>query len=184
MVNPSSPVPFAFETSSYSHFLGNEQTETAMICWLQKQGRDTVSIGHMIIVVFSLYFQLPDSLFVTASVLFGWVDSHDLMALLDVSLREVATQLEKETDFCIISCSQGRCWLEDRMHRAQTEISLFSTAIANLCEELELRNSPSEQRLADFFRCSIFGLRLPKEAHSGRYRACENIFIAWPGRFQ
>lgn len=155
-----------------------------MICWLQKQGRDTVSIGHMIIVVFSLYFQLPDSLFVTASVLFGWVDSHDLMALLDVSLREVATQLEKETDFCIISCSQGRCWLEDRMHRAQTEISLFSTAIANLCEELELRNSPSEQRLADFFRCSIFGLRLPKEAHSGRYRACENIFIAWPGRFQ
>ncbi|KAG2744087.1 hypothetical protein P692DRAFT_201869567 [Suillus brevipes Sb2] len=127
MVNPSSPVPFAFETSSYSHFLGNEQTETAMICWLQKQGRHT----------------LPDSLFVTASVLFGWIDSHDLIALLDVSLREVATQLEKETDFCIISCSQGRCWLEDRMHRAQTEISLFSTAIANLGEELELRNSPN-----------------------------------------
>ncbi|KAG1734194.1 hypothetical protein EDD22DRAFT_960115 [Suillus occidentalis] len=102
MVNPSSPVPFAFETSSYSHFLGNEQTETAMICWLQKQGRDT----------------LPDSLFVTASVLFGWIDSHDLMALLDVSLREVATQLEKETDFCIISCCKGDV-------------------------ELELRNSPS-----------------------------------------
>ncbi|KAG1894651.1 uncharacterized protein F5891DRAFT_1194953 [Suillus fuscotomentosus] len=126
MVNTNSPVPFTFETSSYSHFLGTEQTETAMIRWLQKQGRDT----------------LPESLFVTASVLFGWIDSHDLIALLDVSLREVAMQLEREHDCCIISCSQGRCWLEDRMHRAQTEISLFSTAIANLCEELERRSSP------------------------------------------
>ncbi|KAG1824023.1 hypothetical protein EV424DRAFT_1538386 [Suillus variegatus] len=122
----TSPIPFTFETSSYSHFLGIEQTETAMICWLQKQGRDT----------------LPESLFVTASVLFGWIDSHDLIALLDVSLREVAMQLEREHDCCIISCSQGRCWLEDRMHRAQTEISLFSTAIANLCKELERRSSP------------------------------------------
>ncbi|KAG1899502.1 uncharacterized protein F5891DRAFT_1189636 [Suillus fuscotomentosus] len=83
MVNTSSAVPFTFEASSYSHFLGIEQTETAMICWLQKQEHDT----------------LPDSLFATASVLFGWIDSHDLIALLDVSLREVAIQLEREHDF-------------------------------------------------------------------------------------
>ncbi|KAG1738143.1 uncharacterized protein EDB91DRAFT_1082897 [Suillus paluster] len=53
--------------SSYSHFLGIEQTEKAMICWLQKQGRDTLPYSH----------------FVTASVLFGWINSHDLIALLD-----------------------------------------------------------------------------------------------------
>ncbi|KAG2097513.1 uncharacterized protein F5147DRAFT_777964 [Suillus discolor] len=127
MVNTSSAVPFTFEVSSYSHFLGIEQTETAMICWLQKQEHDT----------------LPDSLFATASVLFGWIDSHNLIALLDVSLREVAMQLEREHDFGIVSCLQGRWWMEDRMHQAQTEISLFSTAIANLCEEMECRSSPN-----------------------------------------
>ncbi|KAG1865664.1 hypothetical protein C8R48DRAFT_672276 [Suillus tomentosus] len=79
MVNTNSPVPFTFETSSYSHFLGTEQTETAMIRWLQKQGRDT----------------LPESLFVTASVLFGWIDSHDLIALLDSWNVEVLQNVQR-----------------------------------------------------------------------------------------
>ncbi|KAG1770605.1 carboxyl transferase domain-containing protein [Suillus placidus] len=55
-----------------SHFLGTEQTETSLISWLLSQERDT----------------LPGSLLVTASVLFGWVDSHDLIALLDYPVHK------------------------------------------------------------------------------------------------
>lgn len=54
--------------------------------------------------------------------------------------------------------------MEDRMYRAQIEISLFSTAIANLCEELERRSYPSELRfLKDHVWHSKFILRLPEE---------------------
>jgi hypothetical protein len=50
------------------------------------------------------------------------------------------------------------------MYRAQIEISLFSTAIANLCEELERRSYPSELRfLKDNVQHSKFILRLPEE---------------------
>ncbi|KAG1836626.1 hypothetical protein C8R48DRAFT_680462 [Suillus tomentosus] len=85
-----------------AHFLGNDQSEAALVSWLQKRGHDT----------------LPESLFVTASVLFAWVDSHDLMAFLD-----------------------------DRMLRAQMEVSLFSNAIANACEELETRSHSDEHTI-------------------------------------
>ncbi|KAG2740095.1 hypothetical protein P692DRAFT_20881234 [Suillus brevipes Sb2] len=56
-----------WERPPKTHFLGNDQTEVALVTWLKKQGHDT----------------LPDSLFTTASV---------LMAFLDVSLREAAMQ--------------------------------------------------------------------------------------------
>ncbi|KAG1793768.1 hypothetical protein EV424DRAFT_1354101 [Suillus variegatus] len=58
--------------------------ETALLAWLQAEGRD----------------MLPDSLLTTASMLSGWVNTHDIIALLDVSLREITmqTQLQQEED--------------------------------------------------------------------------------------
>ncbi|KAG1729929.1 hypothetical protein EDB19DRAFT_1832235 [Suillus lakei] len=117
------------ENTYKTNFLGIEQNETALITWLQTEGRD----------------MLPDSLLTTASVLFGWVDTHDIMALLDVSLREVTmqTQLQQEEDMSYVGFhSQGACLMEDRMLQAQMEISLFSNAIVNLCKYLETRNYP------------------------------------------
>ncbi|KAG1889090.1 uncharacterized protein F5891DRAFT_987469 [Suillus fuscotomentosus] len=84
-------------TPSTRHFLAIEHTEHALKYWLQTQGREIV----------------PDPLFATTSVLFGWVDPLDLIAVLQ------------------------------RMYRAQLEVSLFSKAIANLCEELKTRCCPS-----------------------------------------
>jgi hypothetical protein len=62
------------------------------------------------------------------------------MAFLDLSLKEVTTQkqLQQETD-PIFFPGGGRCLMEDKMHRAQMEVSLFSNAIANACDELESR---------------------------------------------
>ncbi|KAG1894028.1 uncharacterized protein F5891DRAFT_985376 [Suillus fuscotomentosus] len=117
------------ETTSKTNFLGIEQNETALLAWLQAEGCD----------------MLPDSLLTTASILSGWVNTHDITALLDMSLREITmqTQLQQEEDMSYTGFhSQGACLKEDRMHRAQMEISLFSNAIANLCEYLETRNYP------------------------------------------
>ncbi|KAG1749277.1 hypothetical protein EDB19DRAFT_1825517 [Suillus lakei] len=106
------------ENTYKTNFLGIEQNETALISWLQTEGCD----------------MLPDSLLTTASVLFGWVNTHDIMALLD---------LQQEEDMSYTGFrSQGACLMEDRMLRAQMEISLFSNAIVNLCEYLETRNYP------------------------------------------
>ncbi|KAG1847482.1 hypothetical protein C8R48DRAFT_677579 [Suillus tomentosus] len=91
---------------------------------------------------------LPDSLLVTASVLFGWVDSHDLMAFLDVSLKEVAMQeILQQEEHIILFAGGGRCLMQDRMLRAQMEVSLFSNAISNACEELETRSHPDAHTL-------------------------------------
>ncbi|KAG1742177.1 hypothetical protein EDB19DRAFT_1827821 [Suillus lakei] len=128
MLNISSPFLSTYDTSSNTHFLGTEWTETALIYWLQKQGHDI----------------LPASLYITASVLFGWVDTHDLIALLDVSLREVSMQMQlqqEEERSCVAFRSQGGCLMEHRIHQAQMEVSLFSNTIANLSEELEVRFS-------------------------------------------
>ncbi|KAG0704190.1 hypothetical protein DFH29DRAFT_873972 [Suillus ampliporus] len=82
--------------------------------------------------ILSLCLQLPDSLFITASMLFGLVDLHDLKVLLD-----------HEEDSCIAFLRQGgHCLMEERMYRAQLEVLLFSKAIANLCEELNTRSQP------------------------------------------
>ncbi|KAG2756189.1 hypothetical protein P692DRAFT_20868714 [Suillus brevipes Sb2] len=115
---------FCTITPPRNHFLENDQNEVALVSWLQKQGCNN----------------FPDSLYVTASVLFGYVDSHDLMAFLDLSLKEVTTQkqLQQETD-PIFFPGGGLCLMEDKMHHAQMEVSLFSNAIANACDELESR---------------------------------------------
>ncbi|KAG1893327.1 uncharacterized protein F5891DRAFT_1196559 [Suillus fuscotomentosus] len=86
-------------------------TETALTSSLQQQGHDTLS----------------DPLFNTASILFGWVDSHDLMALLDMSLKEGVMQMQLQQEE------------ERKMYRAQMEVSLFSNAIAHLCEVLDAK---------------------------------------------
>ncbi|KAG2352670.1 hypothetical protein BDR07DRAFT_1497921 [Suillus spraguei] len=77
--------------------------------------------------------------------LFGWVNTHDIMTLLDMSLKEVMTQmqLQQEDDMSYAGFHlQGACLMEDRMLRAQMEVSLFSNAIANLCEYMETKNDP------------------------------------------
>ncbi|KAG2094641.1 uncharacterized protein F5147DRAFT_657117 [Suillus discolor] len=88
---------------------------------------------------------LPDSLLITASVLFGWVDPLDLIAILHISLRvsAVERQLQQEEYTSITFLVQGGCCLmEQRMYRAQMEVSLFSKAIANVYEELNTQYHP------------------------------------------
>ncbi|KAG2063717.1 hypothetical protein BDR04DRAFT_1163366 [Suillus decipiens] len=89
---------------------------------------------------------VPDPLFATTFVLFGWVDALDLIAILQVSLRVAAIerQLLKEHNTIItILVRGGQSLMEERMYQAQMEVSLFSKAIANLCEELKTKCRPS-----------------------------------------
>ncbi|KAG2122457.1 hypothetical protein BD769DRAFT_1389714 [Suillus cothurnatus] len=146
------------ETVPTTYFLGVEQTEAALLVWLQTQGRDI----------------LPESLVITASVVFGLVDAHDLIALIDMCLKEVAmyTQLQREEGSCVVFLSrEGRCLMQDRMYRAQMEVSLFSNAIANLCDELQNRNHSSGRRkpvTVDVVECA--------EACLARNSDCVNRF--------
>ncbi|KAG1829687.1 hypothetical protein EV424DRAFT_1344124 [Suillus variegatus] len=111
-----------------------EYTKSALRSWLQTRG---------------LKLLLPDSLFVAVSMLLGSVDLHDLISLLDMSLREVATrkQLQPEESGTVLPVQTGQCLMEEMMYRAQMEVSLFSTAMANLCEQLNTTtnatNSPT-----------------------------------------
>jgi hypothetical protein len=102
----------------------------------------------MSLILFLIFsFQLSDPLFITASVLFGWVDSHDLMALLDMSLKEGVMQMQlqqEEERKCAAFRSRGGCLMEHRVYRAQMEVSLFSNAIAHLCEVLDAKSHSSE----------------------------------------
>ncbi|KAG1865666.1 hypothetical protein C8R48DRAFT_772663 [Suillus tomentosus] len=131
--------PDRFSTSHLHvniHILEIEPTEIALRSWLQTQGTEN----------------LPDSLFITASVLFGSVDPYDLISLLDMGLRELAmqTQLQREEEsMTVLPVQRGRCFMEERMYRAQMEVSLFSKAMANLCEKLNTTdnstNSPTSR---------------------------------------
>ncbi|KAG2113292.1 hypothetical protein BD769DRAFT_1673831 [Suillus cothurnatus] len=102
--------------------------DNALAFWLQKYGSEVLS----------------DSLFITTAVLFGLVDSHDLLGLLEVVFEEVKMQtpLQQEENCSAFLQRGGRCFMEQRMYRAQIEVSLFSKAIANLCEELNTRSQP------------------------------------------
>ncbi|KAG2113317.1 hypothetical protein BD769DRAFT_1673698 [Suillus cothurnatus] len=108
-----------------------EHTEFALRSWLQTRGTEI----------------LPDSLFVAISVLLGSVDLHDLITLLDMSLREIATrqQLQPEEESrTVLPVQSGRCLMEERMYRAQMEVSLFSKAMANLCEQLDTTSNTTD----------------------------------------
>lgn len=78
---------------------------------------------------------------------FGLVDPLDIKTLIEVSLKEDATQtgLQHEEESCLEYLKRGgRLLMEERMDRAQIEVSLLSSTIANLCEELNARCHPSE----------------------------------------
>jgi hypothetical protein len=95
--------------------------------------------------------------------LFGLVDPLDIKALIEASLKENATQtgLQQEEESCLEYLKRGgRLLMEERMDRAQLEVSLFSSAIANLCEELNGRADLSE------LRCSKDCVRRSKFVHS------------------
>ncbi|KAG1901494.1 uncharacterized protein F5891DRAFT_979333 [Suillus fuscotomentosus] len=110
-------------------FLGIERTEDTLASWLGTHGPNV----------------LPDSIFITTSVLFGLVNSRDLMSLLEMILREIVKQMQlQQEDGCIQFLKQGGyCVMEEMMYRAQMEVSLYSKAIVNLCEELDARNQPA-----------------------------------------
>lgn len=94
-----------------------------------------------------LHSQLPAPVFTAASVLFGLVDPLNIKALIEASLQEDARQtgLQHEEESCSEYLKQGgRLLMEEHMDHAQMEVSLFSTAIASLCEELDTRCHPSE----------------------------------------
>lgn len=80
--------------------------------------------------------------------LLGSVDLHDLISLLDMSLREVATrkQLQPEESGTVLPVQTGQCLMEEMMYRAQMEVSLFSTAMANLCEQLNTTTNATNSR--------------------------------------
>ncbi|KAG1756960.1 hypothetical protein EDD22DRAFT_850356 [Suillus occidentalis] len=123
----------------YNHQLsGIGYDDNALASWLQKYGPEVLS----------------DSLFVTTIVLFGLVDSHDLTGLLEVVLEEVKTQtpLQQEENCSAFLQRGGRSFMEQRMYRAQIEVSLFSKAIANLCEELNTRSQPVSWHFAPNLR--------------------------------
>ncbi|KAG1891637.1 uncharacterized protein F5891DRAFT_1197617 [Suillus fuscotomentosus] len=158
----SSLCPPPLTTPSTKHILEIEHTENALKSWLQKRGREI----------------LPDSLFVTVSVLFAWVDPLDLIAVLQVSLRVVAMEelFQQEELTCVSFLLQGgRCYMEERMYRAQMEVTLFNKAIANLCEEFNTKCRPSPAPLPKYTstisacqtpRSDEFeGFRLPTAAH-------------------
>ncbi|KAG1767647.1 hypothetical protein EDD22DRAFT_844423 [Suillus occidentalis] len=113
-------------------FLGMQHTEDGLASWLQTHGSKIVN----------LHLQLPGSLFITASVLFGLVDSHDLTPLLEIILGEVVKQMQlQQEETCTGFLKRGgHSFMEEMMYHAQMEVSLFSKAIANLCEELDTRN--------------------------------------------
>jgi hypothetical protein len=80
--------------------------------------------------------------------LFESVDPHDLIALLDMSIKELATQaqLQQEDSSTVLFLQRGTCLMEERMYRAQMEVSLFSKAMANLCEKLNTTTNSTNSR--------------------------------------
>jgi hypothetical protein len=66
-----------------------------------------------------------------------------------MSLREIATrqQLQPEEESrTVLPVQSGRCLMEERMYRAQMEVSLFSKAMANLCEQLDTTSNTTDSR--------------------------------------
>jgi hypothetical protein len=123
--------------------------------------------------------QLPSSLFVTVSVLFAWVDLLDLIAVLQVSLRVVAMEklFQQEELTCVSFLLRGgRCYMEERMYRAQMEVTLFSKAIANLCEELNTKYLPCKLccfRNAGCLTLNFFLAPVPLTKYTEYISACQ-----------
>ncbi|KAJ8587945.1 hypothetical protein M405DRAFT_863331 [Rhizopogon salebrosus TDB-379] len=124
MSNISPALLSTSEAFSGGQFIEIERTEGALVSWLQKQAREI----------------LPEPLFTTASVLFAWVDLYDLRSVLEVSLSVAATEAQFHRETHTVShLRASRYLMEERMYRAQMEVSLFGKALVNLCEEMNAR---------------------------------------------
>ncbi|KAG1793344.1 uncharacterized protein HD556DRAFT_1443778 [Suillus plorans] len=179
MLNSSSSCLPTLITPLTKHILEIKQTKNALKSWLQKQGCEIVSgFPYFRDGILRHQLQLPDSLFITVSVLFAWVDPLDLIAVLQVSLRVVAMEelFQQEELTCVSFLLQGgRCYMEERMYCAQMEVTLFNKAIANLCEEFNVKCRPSPAPLPKYTgtisacqtpRSDEFeGFRLPTAVH-------------------
>ncbi|KAG1837204.1 hypothetical protein C8R48DRAFT_680367 [Suillus tomentosus] len=151
MLNISSAFLPTSNTPSTRYLLG-DHTENALKSWLQTHGCEI----------------LPDSLSITASVLFGWVDPLDLIAVLHISLRVAAVErrLQQEEYTSVTFLVQGgRCLMEERMYRAQMEVSLFSKAIANVCEELNTQYHPPTWQRAILRENPVVHIGTPLSIH-------------------
>ncbi|KAG2739134.1 hypothetical protein P692DRAFT_20756535 [Suillus brevipes Sb2] len=156
MSNIAQVCPSTSHSHVNTHILAIEPTEIALRSWLQTQGAEN----------------LPDSLFISATVLFGSVDPYDLISFLDMSLRELAvqTQLQREEEnMAVLSMQRGRCFMEESMYRAQMEVSLFSKAMANFSEKL----SPADNSPTSFLALQT----LPLNA-VGYVGACQEFTLA------
>ncbi|KAG2097516.1 uncharacterized protein F5147DRAFT_656323 [Suillus discolor] len=154
-----------------AHFLGTDQTETALTSWLQQQGCDTLS----------------DPLFVTASVLFGWVNSHDLMALLDMSLKEGVMQMllqqEEERNWPkeAARSERYRTWVDPVTYRAY----MSTTFAENKPQHIDNSDgfTPKENKTPDVLKSDIHILGLKKQ----QAQAEVNMFskaLAWVAEFE
>lgn len=110
--------------------------------------------------------------------LLAWVDPHDLISVLEMSLHEVAreTQLQEGEGYTISHLRGNRCFMEERMYRAQMEVSLFSKAMVNLCEEMTTRCRTLERCSQGYVQYSFlaFGSKMlhPTKA-VGYVEACQ-----------
>ncbi|KAG1721830.1 hypothetical protein EDD22DRAFT_962398 [Suillus occidentalis] len=151
MLNISSAFLPATNTLSTTYLLG-DHTKNTLKSWLQKQGHEI----------------LPDPLFIIAFILFGWVDPLDLIAVLHISLRVAAVerQLQQEEYTNITFLVQGGCCLmEERLYRAQMEVSLFSKAIANVYEELNVQYHPPTWQRAILRENPVIHVEMPLSVH-------------------
>ncbi|KAG1828468.1 hypothetical protein EV424DRAFT_1344718 [Suillus variegatus] len=104
-------------TTPILHVLEIEQTEAALLGWLQMKSCDT----------------LPESLVITASVVFGLVDAHDLTALIDISSEKRGVVWysfrEKDGVWCKIKCIELK-W------KSRYSAMLSRTCVKNLKVEI------------------------------------------------
>lgn len=134
---------------STRHFLAIEHTEHTLKYWLQTQGREIVSpLKCLSYCFFSYNTTLGSRPTLCHNLRVVWMSwTLDLIAVLQVSLRVATIErrlLKEQNTIITFLVRGGRSLMEERMYQAQMEVSLFSIAIANLCEELKTRCCPCE----------------------------------------
>ncbi|KAG1833194.1 hypothetical protein DFJ58DRAFT_847891 [Suillus subalutaceus] len=116
-----------------------ELRKTAILLLHQQDNPDFPSFANDLRKFCTITFQTP-SLSLLRCCLHGSTPT-----ILDVSLGVVAMQKQLQQEEQTIFFPGGaQCLLQERMLQAQMEVSLFSNAIANACEDLEDRSHPDE----------------------------------------
>jgi hypothetical protein len=79
------------------------------------------------------------------------------MALLEVSLSEIAMETQfyrEEWSQMDLTSKESKHLMAERMYRARMEVSLFNTAMVNLCEEMNTRGDPRKPYCSeDYSQC-------------------------------